>query len=296
MRLDDQRESDNIEDRRGDGGGGGSSGGLSFGGGRLGLGSIVVALAASYFLGINPMTVLNMLGGGGMPVVEQNAPRARQVPANDPMTHFVSKVLASTEDTWTEVFRANGRQYEKPRLVLFNGATPTACGTGQTAMGPFYCPGDRKVYIDLAFYRELQDRFHAPGEFAQAYVIAHEVGHHVQNLLGIADKVHAAQQRSGKVEANALSVRMELQADCFAGVWGKRTDTMKKILDPGDLESALTAASAIGDDRLQQQAQGRIVPESFTHGSSAQRMHWFKAGFETGDINQCNTFDRKVQL
>ena len=286
MRLDDQRESDNIEDRRGDGGGGG----LSFGGGHIGLGGIVIALVASYFLGINPMTVLNMLSGGGMPAVEQSAPVARKPAANDPMTHFVAKVLASTEDTWSDVFKANGRQYEAPRLVLFTGATPTACGTGQTAMGPFYCPGDHKVYIDLAFYRELKDRFHAPGEFAQAYVIAHEVGHHVQNLLGIADKVHAAQQRAGKVEANGLSVRMELQADCLAGVWGKRTDTMKSVLEPGDLEAALTAASAIGDDRLQQQAQGRIVPESFTHGSSAQRVRWFRRGFESGDMNQCNTF------
>jgi hypothetical protein len=206
------------------------------------------------------------------------------------MARFVSKVLASTEDTWTEVFRANGRQYEQPKLVLFTGATPTACGTGQTAMGPFYCPGDHKVYIDLAFYQELKTRFHAPGEFAQAYVIAHEVGHHVQNLLGIADKVHQGQQRAGKADANALSVRMELQADCLAGVWGKRTDTMKSVLEPGDLEAALTAASAIGDDRLQQQTQGRIVPESFTHGTSAQRVRWFKAGFESGDMNQCNTF------
>jgi predicted metalloprotease len=287
MRMDDQRESDNLEDRRGDGGGGG---GLSFGGGRMGLGTIAIALVASYFLGINPMTVINLLSGGGMPAMEQSAPAPHAVPANDQMAHFVSKVLASTEDTWTDVFRANGRQYEKPKLVLFSGATPTACGTGQTAMGPFYCPGDHKVYIDLAFYQELKSRFHAPGEFAQAYVIAHEVGHHVQNLLGISDKVHEAQQRAGKVEANALSVRLELQADCLAGVWGKRTDTMKSVLEPGDLEAALTAASAIGDDKLQQQAQGRIVPESFTHGSSAQRVKWFRMGFESGDMNQCNTF------
>ena len=286
MRMDDQRESDNLEDRRGGGGGGG----LSFGGGRMGLGTIAIALVASYFLGINPMTVLNMLSGGGMPAIEQSAPTAHQPPANDQMARFVSKVLASTEDTWNEVFRANGRQYQEPKLVLFTGSTPTACGTGQSAMGPFYCPGDQKVYIDLAFYRDLKERFKAPGEFAQAYVIAHEVGHHVQNLLGIADKVHEARQRAGKAEANALSVRMELQADCLAGVWGKRTDTMKGVLEPGDLEAALTAASAIGDDRLQQQSQGRIVPESFTHGSSAQRVRWFKVGFESGDMNRCNTF------
>jgi predicted metalloprotease len=259
MRMDNERESDNLEDRRGSGGGGG---GLRLGGGRMGLGTIAIALVASYFLGINPMTVLSMLsGGGGMPAIEQSAPAAHKPPADDQMARFVSKVLASTEDTWNEVFRANGRQYKEPKLVLFTGVTPTACGTGQSAMGPFYCPGDQKVYIDLAFYRELKERFKAPGEFAQAYVIAHEVGHHVQNLLGIADKVHTAQQRASK-----------------------------GVLEPGDLEAALTAASAIGDDRLQQQTQGRIVPESFTHGSSAQRMRWFKVGFETGDMNQCNTF------
>lgn len=289
MRMDDQRESDNIEDRRGGGFGGG--GGLRLGGGRLGIGTIAIALVASYFLGINPLTVLSMLsGGGGMPAIEQSAPPAHKPPPTDETARFVSKVLASTEDTWNEVFRASGRRYEEPRLVLFSGMTPTACGTGQSAMGPFYCPGDQKVYIDLTFFRELKDRFRAPGEFAQAYVVAHEVGHHVQNLLGISDQVQAARQRAGKAEGNALSVKLELQADCFAGVWGKRTDAMKNILEPGDLEAALAAATAIGDDRLQQQAQGRIVPESFTHGSSEQRVRWFKRGFETGDINQCNTF------
>jgi len=280
MRMDDYRDSDNVEDRRGGGGGMGRGG--------VGLGGIVLALVVSYFTGINPMTLLGFIEQ--TPLAQQSAPAAHKPPANDENARFVSKVLASTEDVWIDSFRQNGRQYEAPKLVLFSGSTPTACGTGQSAMGPFYCPGDRKVYIDLAFYRELKDRFHAPGEFAQAYVIAHEVGHHVQNLLGIADKVHQAQQRSGKAEANALSVRMELQADCLAGVWGKRTDTMKKVLEPGDLEAALNAASAIGDDRLQQQSQGRIVPESFTHGSSAQRVRWFKTGFESGDMNQCNTF------
>jgi predicted metalloprotease len=289
MRMDDQRESDNLEDRRGSGMGGG--GGLRLGGGRLGLGTIAIALVASYFLGINPLTVLSMLSGGGMPAIEQSAPPpAHKPPASDETAIFVSKVLASTEDTWNEVFRASGRQYEEPKLVLFSGVTPTACGTGQSAMGPFYCPGDQKVYIDLTFFRELKSRFKAPGEFAQAYVVAHEVGHHVQNQLGIADKVSQARQRASKAEANALSVRMELQADCLAGVWGKHTDTMKGVLEPGDLEAALNAASAIGDDRLQQQAQGRIVPESFTHGSSEQRVRWFKRGFESGDMSQCNTF------
>lgn len=285
MRFDDHRESDNVEDRRGGGGGG-----FRLGGGRMGIGTIAIALVASYFLGINPLTVLNMLSGGGMPVVEQSAPAARRPPADDDTARFVAKVLASTEDTWHAAFRANGQRYQEPKLVLFSGVTPTACGTGQSAMGPFYCPGDQKVYIDLVFFRELKERFKAPGEFAQAYVIAHEVGHHVQNLLGIAEKVHATRQRVSKAEANALSVRMELQADCLAGVWGKHTDTMKNVLEPGDLEAALTAASAIGDDRLQQQAQGHIVPESFTHGSSAQRVRWFKRGFESGDMNQCNTF------
>ncbi|MBP5988132.1 MAG: zinc metallopeptidase [Azonexus sp.] len=280
MRMDDYRESDNIEDRRGGGGG--------IGRGGVGIGGIVLALVISYFTGINPMTLLGFIEQ--TPLARQEAPAAQRPPANDETAIFVSKVLASTEDVWTTAFQQNGRQYETPKLVLFTGATPTACGTGQTAMGPFYCPGDHKVYIDLAFYRELKERFKAPGEFAQAYVVAHEVGHHVQNLLGIADKVHEARQRAGKAEGNALSVRMELQADCLAGVWGKRTDTMKSVLEPGDLEAALTAASAIGDDRLQQQAQGRIVPESFTHGSSEQRVRWFRRGFETGDMNQCNTF------
>ena len=281
MRMDDYRESDNVEDRRGSGGGG-------IGRGGVGIGGVVLALVISYFTGINPMTLLGIVEQ--TPLGRQEAPAAHKPPANDETAQFVSRVLASTEDVWNQTFREAGRQYENPKLVLFTGATPTACGTGQTAMGPFYCPGDHKVYIDLAFYRELKERFRAPGEFAQAYVVAHEVGHHVQNLLGIADKVHQARQRAGQTEGNALSVRMELQADCLAGVWGKRTDTMKQVLEPGDLEAALTAASAIGDDRLQQQAQGRIVPESFTHGSSEQRVRWFKRGFETGDMNQCNTF------
>lgn len=288
MRMDDHRESDNIEDRRGRSGGGG----LRLGGGKMGLGTIAIALVASYFLGINPMTVLNMLAGGGMPAIEQHAPASRP-PADDPTAIFVSKVLASTEDTWNQAFREMGKEYQEPKLVLFSGMTPTACGTGQSAMGPFYCPGDQKVYIDLTFFRELKERYKAPGEFAQAYVVAHEVGHHVQHLLGIADQVQQAKQRVGETEGNALSVRMELQADCLAGVWGKRTDTMKNVLEPGDLEAALTAASAIGDDRLQQQAQGRITPDSFTHGSSAQRMRWFRRGFDSGDFNQCNTFKTK---
>ena len=289
MRMDDYRHSDNVEDRRGSRM---SSGGVRLGGGRLGLGTIAIALVASYFLGVNPLTVINMLAGGGMPAIEQQAPAAAP-PVDDPTAQFVSKVLASTEDTWNTAFREMGRQYQEPKLVLFSGLTPTACGTGQSAMGPFYCPGDQKVYIDLSFFREMKEKFRAPGEFAQAYVVAHEVGHHVQHLLGISDQVQRARQQAGEKEANALSVRLELQADCLAGVWGKRTDNMANILDPGDLQAALTAAAAIGDDRLQQQAQGRIVPESFTHGSSEQRMRGFKRGFDSGDFNQCNTFNNR---
>jgi hypothetical protein len=281
MRLDDQQASQNVEDRRGGGG--------SIGRGSVGIGTLVIALAAGYFFGIDPAVILGLASS---PASSTPAARpAQKPPASDEMATFVAKVLGSTETTWQTVFSEAGRRYREPKLVLFTGATPTACGTGKSAMGPFYCPADQKVYIDLAFYRDLRERFHAPGEFAQAYVIAHEVGHHVQNLLGISDKVHAAQQRSGnKAAANVLSVRLELQADCFAGVWGHRADSMQKILEPGETEQALTAASAIGDDRLQRQTQGQIVPESFTHGTSEQRVRWFKRGIQTGDIRQCDTF------
>ena len=282
MRLDDQNESNNVEDRRGAGGGGG------IGRGSLGIGTIVVALAASYFFGIDPSVILGLASN----IQDQAPPQvsANKPSPNDEMGRFVSKILASTETTWTQVFQEGGSRYQEPKLVLFSGATPTACGTGQSVMGPFYCPGDQKVYIDLSFYRDLKDRFHAPGEFAHAYVIAHEVGHHVQNLLGISDKVRQAQQGANKARGNALSVRLELQADCFAGVWGNRADAAKNIIEPGEIGQALTAASAIGDDRLQQQTQGRIVPESFTHGSSEQRMRWFKRGMDSGDLRQCDTF------
>ena len=285
MRLEDQRESQNVEDRRGEGY---ASAGI--GPRHIGIGSIVIALAASYFLGVSPSTVLSLLSGGGMSAPDSNVP-AHAPPADDAMATFVSKILADTEDTWQTYFKQNGSTYTEPKLVLFTGETPTACGTGQTAQGPFYCPGDQKVYIDLAFYQELQDRFHAGGEFAEAYVIAHEVGHHVQNLLGLADQVHDAQQQSGdRAQANALSVRMELQADCYAGVWGHRADAMKHLLEPGEIEQALNAATAIGDDRLQKQAQGYAVPESFTHGSSEQRVRWFTRGMESGNPKDCDTF------
>ncbi|MFB0936836.1 MAG: neutral zinc metallopeptidase [Propionivibrio sp.] len=285
MRLDDQNESNNVEDRRGSGFGGG---GFGIGRGGIGIGSIVVALVASYFLGIDPMLVLGLLSGTDPAPAPQIS--ARKPPAEDQMARFVSKVLGSTEETWGQIFRENNGRYREPKLVLFSGATPTACGTGQAAMGPFYCPSDQKVYIDLSFYRDLKERYRAPGEFAQAYVIAHEVGHHVQHLLGISDKVREAQQGASRARANALSVRMELQADCFAGVWGHRADAAKSIIEPGEIEQALTAASAIGDDRLQQQTQGRIVPESFTHGTSEQRMRWFRRGLDSGDLRQCDTF------
>jgi uncharacterized protein len=286
MRLDNERESENVEDRRGEGGRGG------FGVGKgVGLGTVILALAASYFLGIDPSVILGIFSGGGAPVT-QSVPAARP-PASDEMARFVSKVLADTEDTWRGIFRQTGRQYQDPKLVLFTGATPTACGTGQTAMGPFYCPEDQKVYIDLAFYQDLKTRFKAPGDFAQAYVIAHEVGHHVQNLLGIAGKVQAARSRANEAQANALSVRMELQADCLAGVWGYHADRVRNILEAGDIEEALTAASAIGDDRIQERTRGYAVPDSFTHGTAAQRVRWFKRGIESGDLRQCNTFEAR---
>ena len=288
MKLEDERESENVEDRRGESAGGG----FSLGRGRLGIGGIVLALVVSYFTGISPATLLNLVSGGAAPQsTAQNAP-AHKPPVNDELARFVSKVLADTEDTWQVIFSETKQAYRNPKLVLFTGATQTACGTGKAAMGPFYCSLDEKVYIDLAFYQELKDRFKAPGEFAEAYVIAHEVGHHVQHLLGISDKVHAAQQRGGsQAQANALSVRLELQADCFAGVWGNRADKMRHIIEPGEIEQALNAATAIGDDRLQQQSQGTIRPETFTHGTSAQRVRWFKRGMETGQPAQCNTFN-----
>lgn len=279
MRLDDSRESDNVEDRR-------ASGPRIGGRGTIGIGTIVLALVAMYF-GVDPSVVLQM--AEGPPAQQQQGPAARP-PANDPQARFVSKVLGETEDTWSAIFQKDlNRQYVPPKLVLFRGATPTACGTGQAAMGPFYCPGDSKVYIDLAFFDELQNRFKAPGDFAQAYVIAHEVGHHVQHLLGISDQVDNLRRRNPS-QANALSVRMELQADCFAGLWAQRANAARNILESGDVEEALAAATAIGDDRLQKQSQGYVVPDAFTHGSSAQRVRWFKRGLESGDLKQCDTF------
>ena len=282
MRLDNEEESANIEDRRGMG--------MPVRAGGIGIGTVLLALAANYFFGVDPGTVINVASHlqNAAPVAE--APK-RHAPVKDDNYRFIAKILGSTERVWRDQFQQGGRQYKEPGLVLFTGATPTACGTGQTAMGPFYCPMDSKVYIDLAFYDELRTRFHAPGDFAQAYVVAHEVGHHVQNLLGISAKVHNAQQSAGsKAKANALSVRLELQADCLAGVWAARANETRGILESGDVEEALKAASAIGDDTLQRQASGRVVPDAFTHGTSEQRIRWFRRGIDSGDMKQCNTF------
>ncbi|WP_186332317.1 neutral zinc metallopeptidase [Bordetella genomosp. 13] len=277
MRMDDSRESSNIEDRRGGGGGG-----FRPGRGSIGIGTIVLALVAAYF-GVDPAVVLEMAEG---PSVQQ----PRQAPANDPQTKFVARVLGETEDTWSAIFQQQaGRQYRPPTLVLFRGATPTACGTGQAAMGPFYCPADSKVYLDTGFFEEMSRKLGAPGDFAQAYVIAHEVGHHVQHLLGTADQVAQLRQRN-PAQANALSVRMELQADCYAGLWARNADQARNILEDGDIEEGLNAASAIGDDTLQRRSQGYVVPDAFTHGSSAQRVRWFKRGYDSGELRQCDTF------
>ena len=279
MRWQLGRRSDNIEDRRGMPVGRGAA----VGGG---IGTLVLVLLAMYF-GVDPSVILQ----GTDPGDSRPAPSVQQRPAaDDPLREFVSVVLADTEDTWRELFKQMGRQYQEPKLVLFSGAVQSACGFAQAAVGPFYCPGDKKVYIDLSFYRDLRERIGAPGDFAQAYVIAHEVGHHVQNLLGIAERIHSAQGRRSQTEVNALQVRMELQADCLAGVWASNAQRARQILEAGDIEEGLNAASAIGDDRLQRQSQGRVVPESFTHGSSAQRVRWFKRGIETGDPGQCDTF------
>lgn len=293
MKWEGNRESDNVDDRRGEGSGGGG-GGFGIGGGSLGIGSIVIALVASYFLGVSPLTILSLLSGGGgqLAPVHQQAP-AQQPPANDRMTRFVRVVLADTEDSWGAIFRERGATYAPPRLVLFTGRTQTQCGPGLSATGPFYCPADREIYIDLAFYQLMQQRFKVSGEFAQAYVIAHEVGHHVQNLLGISAKVDRARQNASPAAANAMSVRLELQADCFAGVWAYHANQARAIIEDGDVEAAMAAATAIGDDALQKQAQGYVVPDSFTHGSSAQRVRWFMRGLDSGKMDSCNTFETR---
>lgn len=289
MRLDDQRESDNVEDQRGmSGGGGGGFGrsGIAIGGG---LGTIVLILVALLF-GVDPRALLQQAPSQPAPV--NNTGRAPVNAQEDELKQFVSRVLSSTEDVWRDVFRQGGDQYRDPTLVLFTDQVRSACGVAGASVGPFYCGGDQKVYIDLAFYQELKNRFRAPGDFAQAYVIAHEVGHHIQNLLGTMGKVNSMQQRMSEADANKLSVRLELQADFYAGVWAYYAQK-KGILEPGDIEEALRAASAIGDDRLQREAQGYVVPDSFTHGTSEQRVRWFRRGLETGDIRQGDTFSTR---
>jgi predicted metalloprotease len=277
MRLDDQQESANVEDRRGMGAGG-----------TIGLGTIAIAVVA-YFLGFDPNVVLDAAQSMQQGQPQQSAPADPNAP-KDAKRIFVGKILGSTDDAWTQIFAAKGQTYRKPTLVLFTNAVRSACGTASAATGPFYCPGDEKVYIDLSFYDELQRRFKAPGEFAQAYVIAHEVGHHIQKLTGTTDKVDALRGRAGEAEINRTSVKLELQADCYAGVWGHFADEFKHQLSSGDVEQALNAAAAIGDDRLQRQAQGTVSPESFTHGTSEQRVRWFKRGQDSGKPGDCDTF------
>ena len=280
MRWQMGRRSDNIDDRRGVG-----MGGVAIGGG---LGTVVILVLALFF-GLDPSAILQ----GNDPSLSTEPPAGQQraaPPEEERLKDFVSVVLADTEDTWNEIFRRMNREYRDPQLVLFSGAVRSACGAAQSAVGPFYCPADQKVYLDLGFFRELRDRFGAPGEFAQAYVIAHEIGHHVQQQLGISDRVRSMQSRGGERESNALSVRLELQADCFAGVWANNANRSRQILEQGDVEAGLNAAAAIGDDRLQGQSRGYVVPDAFTHGSSAQRVRWFTRGLETGAVRQCDTF------
>jgi predicted metalloprotease len=283
--------SSNVEDRRGM-----SRGGKGIVGGGIGM---VILVVVGMLFGIDPRVILGL--AGTVETVQNMGASQQQVqgkagPPSDEMGRFVAGVLADTEKTWGTLFQQLGRQYREPALVLFTGATPTACGTGQTAMGPFYCPLDQKVYIDLRFYQALRDKFRAPGDFAQAYVISHEVGHHVQNQLGILSKVQQQQKQVSKTQANQLQVRVELQADCLAGVWAAKSDQQWKLIEPGDVEAAMRTAAAIGDDRLQKQAQGYVIPDSFTHGSSEQRQRWFETGLKSANIQACNTFSASAQL
>jgi predicted metalloprotease len=323
MRWRGQRESENVEDRRGEGGGfgfpfpgGGArfpSGGSGGRGGGIGIIGLLVILGLMFFFGVDPRVIMQGGGPGGdqttfpdirlpqsrpdttnfpVPEEQQNPPLQHpRTTSEDDLKQFVAVVLGTTEDVWQALLAQYGRRYDDPTLVLFSGGVRSACGLGMSQMGPFYCPIDGKVYIDLDFYRELKNRFRAPGDFAQAYVISHEIGHHVQNLLGIAEQVEALKSRMGEREGNALQVRMELQADCFAGIWANRAQESKDIVEPGDIEEALNAASAIGDDRIQRQTQGYVVPDAFTHGSSEQRVRWFKRGYESGKLEACDTFN-----
>lgn len=281
MRWQGGRRSDNVEDYRGSR--------FSGGGLKLGVGGTLIALVAAYFLGIDPRVILGLTQSGGGSGPDQPA----QVgPPPDEVGQFVSVVLGDTEDTWTAIFQANGRQYTPPKLDLFTTQINTGCGFADSGVGPFYCPADSKVYLDPSFFQELQTRFQAPGDFAQAYVIAHEVGHHVQNLLGTERKVRAAQENASEGERNQLQVKMELQADCYAGVWAHNADRARQIIEQGDVEEALGAASAVGDDTIQRRTQGHVVPDSFTHGSAKQRMEWFQQGLDSGNVANCDTFAR----
>jgi uncharacterized protein len=323
MRWRGERQSENVEDRRDEGGGFGfpfpgggvrfPSGGSGGRGGGIGIVGLLIILGLMLFFGVDPSVIMQGGGPGGDTInfpdirLPQSRPDTTNFPlpggergpqiqrpqttSVDDLKEFVAVVLGSTEDVWQELLPRYGRRYSDPTLVLFKGAARSACGTGLAQMGPFYCPIDQKVYIDLEFYEELRTRFKAPGDFAQAYVIAHEIGHHVQKLLGIADQIEALRGRMSERQANALQVRMELQADCFAGIWANRADETKNIVEPGDIDEALNAASAIGDDRIQKQTQGYVVPDAFTHGSSAQRVRWFKRGYESGKLEVCDTFN-----
>lgn len=282
MRWENGRRSDNIEDRRGM-----RVGRKGLAGG--GIAAIILTLVAMYF-GVDPSVVLNQVGNQAPTQEERTVTFS---PEEERLKEFVSVVLADTEDVWGTLFQGSGKRYQQPKLVLFTGAVESACGFAEAAMGPFYCPADQKLYLDMSFFNDLAQRHDAPGDFAQAYVVAHEVGHHVQTLLGISEQVQTARQRAGKTEGNALQVRMELQADCFSGVWAHHADKARQVLEPGDVEEALAAASGVGDDRMQKQARGVVVPDSFTHGSSAQRMEWFNRGFKSGDPEQCDTFKDK---
>jgi predicted metalloprotease len=279
MRWQGSRRSTNVQDARG----------VRFGGAGLGIGGTLIALAAAYFFGVDPRVILGLtetVSSVRQPQIESGTP-------TDQQGQFVAAVLGDTEDTWGALFQQAGAQYEPPTLVLFTNQVRSGCGGASAASGPFYCPADRKVYIDLAFYDELQTQFQAPGDFAQAYVLAHEVGHHVQTLMGTSDKVRAAQQSASREDANALQVRMELQADCYAGIWAHHADRTRQVLEEGDVDEALQAASAVGDDTIQRRTQGTVVPESFTHGSAEQRRSWFRRGLEQGSIQACDTFNSR---
>ena len=291
MRWEGQEQSSNVEDRRRAGGVGGMMGG----GRGIGMGTLLIAVIAGLIFGVNPLQLIGMLGGGGpVQVQQQPAPTAQQPAANDRDLQFTKTILRDTEVVWDKLFKDAGGNYIQPKLVLFSGYTPTACGTGQSAMGPFYCPLDQKVYLDTQFFNTLRNELGGGGDFAEAYVIAHEVGHHVQHQMGILDKVNSLRGRISQTQQNALQVRVELQADCFAGVWAHHADAQRKILEQGDIEKAMNTAAKIGDDALQKRSQGYVVPDSFTHGSSAQRVRWFTTGLKTGSIQACDTFNAQA--